>query len=191
MSATTIRSLYLDDVKFTDDGWGCYRSRATGHTNTPFYRFQVEVPLDQLERCRAEVTKYMDELYGREPFKFQYDPNDNSCYQAQVSIAYLRRYGKPPIINEHTGDVIPFRPRANVTSESSGLSLVYFKQLDQPRINGADSRYPENLTGRTGNIQYHLQHYDDGQVFAYAEYINLEPVDDDYVPSGKDDGGLF
>lgn len=181
--------IYLDDVTLIDEAEGCFNPEINHRTGSKFYTFRVRVTPEDYEKARASVSTKISTMGSDEPFVFTEDTTDGRCYEEQLVNALRERYGVEKAKRLWTpGGLLAYRPMDCLCSAPE-LRLIHFKQLDPPVVNGA--KFGENLINRVGNIQFHLNEYENGQIFGYCDYLNLTPIEDDYVPSGNDDGGLF
>ena len=189
MSNSTIQKLYLDNVTFTNEAEGVFLPERRCKDNYDFYRFHVQVDKQSHQKVKELVIKMMgaNELANK-PWSFVADPLDGRSDEEQEYYAFFECYGKKPTYNTNTGRILTHYP-TDCTTSCDELRLVYFRQLDEPKVINAE--FGENLNGRTGSIQYHLTSLDNGQVYAYAQFIQLDPIFDDYVPTGESDGGMF
>lgn len=189
MSNSTIQRLYLDNVTFTNEAEGVFLPERRCKDNYDFYRFHVQTDYNSHQQVKQQVTEMMGKLEeSHQPWNFVADPLDGRSEEEQEYYAFIDCYGKKPTYNTNTGKILKYYP-TDCTTSCDELKLVYFRQLDIPKIVNAE--FGENLIGRTGSIQYHLTSLDNGQIYAYAEYIQLDAIFDDYEDKGLSDGGMF
>lgn len=189
MYSNQVKTLYLDNVTFNDEGEGCFHSERSKSTGTYFYTFNVSVSQTQFMRVKYETEAKLKSLKSFKKSEFEVDESLNQCMEQQWVAAYREKFGRSPIYNNDTGTFNDYLPRVCCLS-CDELMTVYFRQLDPPIVNGAE--HGDNIKGRTGNIAYHLNVYDDGQIHATCSYINLDPIEEEeYVESGLTDDGLF
>ena len=190
--STTITKLYANNVTFVDEAEGRYLKERpkSGERFEDFYMFKCKLSPEDYKTTKAAIDQQLHSMGGEDPFVFHLDPLDPRSDEEQKFYAYAEHYGadRARKMARPDGSYMTYRPMDCVLTGPE-LSLMYFRQLDPPRVNGA-TEY-ENIRGREGSIQFHLIEYANGQIHAYCDYINLIKVEDDYVPSGLDDGGMF
>lgn len=195
MSKSNVQYLYLDDVRIIDDLSSVdIDTRPTRDGSKDYYCFRVEVSDSDYKRLKLAIADYIQSL-GGEDWSFTPNPMDGRCFEEQQFMAYLERFNgdrhKVCSVLQPGGYALDYRPR-DCTLSCPELRQVYFKQFDLPKVSGHTHNEYENLNGRTGQIKMHLVDQYNGQIYAYADYIDLKPEPDDgYVPTGNDDGGLF
>ena len=194
MSTKRIEYLYLNDVTFTDEAEGRFSKGRPGTKLEEHYSFNVLVSPDDYKITEKAINNLKGTMGGEDEFIFTPDPDCGYSEDHQLWNAYVARYGreKTAALAREDGTFKTYRPMDCVLS-SPEVRRIYFRQLDIPKVTGADQY--ANLIDRKATLVFHLVEYLSGQIHAACDYINLHPNENDpladYVPSGKDDGGLF
>jgi hypothetical protein len=169
-----VKTHILGDCTFVDEAEGIFNAQTVSSVSLPVYKFCLKLTPKNYSVLKKETETALQLYGGTEPYVFVKPDNWNSMtFSQQDEYRFTDQYqktGSIPVYNPQTQNYLVPMPIDYVLG-SKETGLVYFNQLQPPKLNGYTDGEP--LTGLECTVEANFKALDNGRVYLRAKAINI------------------